>query len=281
MRERLAVFSVLGRSVALLNEWAESAGLEVALLVTLHGPQSNPHQHAATMASARQHTTVMVVPTVIDCEAALRASQVDLGVIVAFSKIPESVSRIPLHGTVNIHPALLPAYRGPNAYRSLYEGETRIGATMHWASQELDAGPILAQSWVPTPEEVEPAAVSAATRAAIVCVLETGVPRALADEPGENQDASAASYGANFTCEDAVVGLNLSQHLFQCRVTALLLADVQPWVVLEDKRHPLRAVRPLHGIRSGAPGVVSFSARRAIVAVNDGVLELELGEIHL
>ena len=63
MRERLAVFSVLGRSVALLNEWAESAGLEVALLVTLHGPQSNPLQPSATIASARRHTTVMVVPT--------------------------------------------------------------------------------------------------------------------------------------------------------------------------------------------------------------------------
>ena len=265
----------------MVNDWAESAGLEVAVLVTLHGPKSNPHQHSATIASARRHTTVIVVPTVTACEGALCASGVDLGIVVAFNRVPDSVARIPAHGTVNIHPALLPAYRGPNGYRALYEGEKRIGATLHRVTQEIDAGPILAQSSVPTPQDVEPATAMAAMHSAIVSVLDTGVPRALADELGETQDATAASYALNFSCDEAVVDLNLSRHLFQCRVTGLLLADVQPWVVLDGKRYPLRAIRPLPGIRSEAAGLVSLGTRRAVVAVNDGVLELELGEMHL
>ena len=280
MAKRLAVFSVLGRSVALMNDWAESAGLEVAVLVTLHGPTSNPHQHSSTIASVRRHTTVMVVPDVTACQAALCASSVDLGLVVAFNRVPDSVASIPRHGTVNIHPALLPAYRGPNGYRALYEGEKRLGATLHRVTQEIDSGPILAQSSVPTPENVEPASAIAAIQSAIVSVLDEGVPRALADEPGEPQDASAASFAQKFSCEEAVVDLNLSKHLFQCKVTALMLADVQPWVML-DERHPLRGVRLLPGVRSEGFGVVSLSARRAIVAVNDGVLELELGEMHL
>jgi methionyl-tRNA formyltransferase len=145
----------------------------------------------------------------------------------------------------------------------------------------MDSGPILAQSSVLTPEEVEPATAIAAIDSAIVSVLDRGIPRALAGDPGETQDSAAASCARNFSCDEAVVHLNLSKHLFQCRVTALLLAGVQPWVMLDKERHPLRAVRPLPGIRSEASGVVSLTTRRAIVAVNNGVLELELGEMHL
>ena len=67
----MAVFSVLGRSVALVSDWAESVGHEVAILVTVRGPSSNPDQHLSTIASARHHTSAMVVPTVTGSEAAL------------------------------------------------------------------------------------------------------------------------------------------------------------------------------------------------------------------
>jgi phosphoribosylamine--glycine ligase / phosphoribosylglycinamide formyltransferase / phosphoribosylformylglycinamidine cyclo-ligase len=51
---------------------------------------------------------------------------------------------------VNIHPSLLPKFRGLHTHqRALEAGETEHGCTVHWVSPELDAGAIIAQSRVP------------------------------------------------------------------------------------------------------------------------------------
>lgn len=50
---------------------------------------------------------------------------------------------------LNIHPALLPKYRGLHTHeRALENGDTEHGATVHFVTNDLDAGPIIAQSRV-------------------------------------------------------------------------------------------------------------------------------------
>lgn len=51
---------------------------------------------------------------------------------------------------VNIHPSLLPAYKGLRTHaRAIAAGETRHGCSVHIVTPELDDGPIVAQSEVP------------------------------------------------------------------------------------------------------------------------------------
>lgn len=51
---------------------------------------------------------------------------------------------------LNIHPSLLPKYRGLNTHaRALEAGETEAGCTVHEVTPELDEGPILGQARVP------------------------------------------------------------------------------------------------------------------------------------
>ena len=51
---------------------------------------------------------------------------------------------------VNIHPSLLPAYKGLDTHqRAIDAGESRHGCTVHIVTAELDDGPILAQAEVP------------------------------------------------------------------------------------------------------------------------------------
>jgi phosphoribosylglycinamide formyltransferase-1 len=51
---------------------------------------------------------------------------------------------------VNIHPSLLPAFRGLNAQRQALEAGVRFaGCTVHFVRPETDAGPIVAQAVVP------------------------------------------------------------------------------------------------------------------------------------
>ncbi len=51
---------------------------------------------------------------------------------------------------LNIHPSLLPKYRGRHTHqRALEAGDTKHGATIHFVTEELDGGPLIAQAQVP------------------------------------------------------------------------------------------------------------------------------------
>lgn len=72
---------------------------------------------------------------------------VDLFIVASYGKIiPKSVLDIPKHGTLNIHPSLLPKYRGPSPIQvAILNGDTETGVTIIKLDEEMDHGPIVAQ----------------------------------------------------------------------------------------------------------------------------------------
>ena len=57
-------------------------------------------------------------------------------------------------GSINIHPSLLPRWRGPSPIESaILEGDSETGVTLMQMTEELDAGPIYAQQSIPIHEE--------------------------------------------------------------------------------------------------------------------------------
>ena len=72
----------------------------------------------------------------------------DLIIVCAYGKIvPKSILEIPKYGTINIHPSLLPKYRGPSPIQSaILNGEKETGITIIKMNEKMDAGPILYQS---------------------------------------------------------------------------------------------------------------------------------------
>lgn len=61
-------------------------------------------------------------------------------------KISPQTYNIPKIATVNVHPSLLPKYRGPNPYlQTILNGEKYSGVTLHLVNDEYDAGAILKQ----------------------------------------------------------------------------------------------------------------------------------------
>lgn len=81
---------------------------------------------------------------------ALRASGADLVAMAGFGTVLEE----PLHSAfprrvLNTHPALLPSFRGWHAVAAALEAGVKVtGCTVHLATLEVDAGPILAQEAV-------------------------------------------------------------------------------------------------------------------------------------
>ena len=81
----------------------------------------------------------------------LAASEVELVALAGFMRIlsAEVVQRY-AGRMLNIHPALLPRYRGLHTHRRVLEAGDRVhGASVHFVTEELDGGPLVVQARVP------------------------------------------------------------------------------------------------------------------------------------
>ncbi len=71
----------------------------------------------------------------------------DIGILASFGKIlPKEILKIPKHGILNIHPSLLPKYRGPTPVpTAILNGDQETGVTIIKMDEKMDHGPILSQ----------------------------------------------------------------------------------------------------------------------------------------
>jgi formyltetrahydrofolate deformylase len=77
--------------------------------------------------------------------------KIDLVILAKYMQIisPEFIDEFPSHNIINIHHSFLPAFVGANPYHKAYDrGVKIIGATGHYVTAELDAGPIIEQDVV-------------------------------------------------------------------------------------------------------------------------------------
>lgn len=66
---------------------------------------------------------------------------------------------------INTHPSLLPAYRGLDTYqRALDAGEAKHGCSVHFVTEDLDGGPVIARAEVPVQPDDTAATLEARTR---------------------------------------------------------------------------------------------------------------------
>jgi methionyl-tRNA formyltransferase len=77
----------------------------------------------------------------------LKISQLDLALVYAYGDlIPKELLSLPKYGFWNIHPSLLPKYRGPSPIATpLINGDKTTGVTIIKMDEEIDHGPIIAQ----------------------------------------------------------------------------------------------------------------------------------------
>ena len=78
----------------------------------------------------------------------------DLCITAAYGQyLPKRFLAAPTHGTVNIHPSLLPRWRGASpVQRSLEAGDNPVGVTVLFTVSKMDAGPIISQKEEPVVE---------------------------------------------------------------------------------------------------------------------------------
>lgn len=75
--------------------------------------------------------------------------EIDLIVMACYSKrLPESLVYAPSYGCINLHPSMLPAYRGPEPVFWQLKAGVQPGVSWHKVVEEIDAGEIIAQQTV-------------------------------------------------------------------------------------------------------------------------------------
>ena len=103
-----------------------------------------------------------------EAEALLRENRVELVCLAGFMRVLErGFVEAWRDRMVNIHPSLLPSFRGLNAQRQALDAGVRFsGCTVHFVRPELDCGPIIGQAVVPVHPGDDEAQLSARILAA-------------------------------------------------------------------------------------------------------------------
>jgi phosphoribosylglycinamide formyltransferase 1 len=132
---------------------AESFPAEIVLVVSnLEGAAGLARAGAAGIpVTVIPHTGKSREDFDAELDAAFRAAGVELVCLAGFMRIlSDGFARAWEGKLINIHPSLLPAYRGTRVHQRVLEaGEKQSGASVHFVVPELDAGPVIAQTAVP------------------------------------------------------------------------------------------------------------------------------------
>ena len=164
-RKRVAVLiSGRGSNMAALIEAAKDKTYpaEIALVIS-----NRPDAGGLLVAQASGIATEVVDHTVYGkdraaferaLQAVLEKNRIDIVCLAGFMRLlTAGFIKQWQHRILNIHPALLPAFKGLDTHRRALEAGVKVhGATVHFVVPEMDSGPIIAQAAVNVrPGEVE------------------------------------------------------------------------------------------------------------------------------
>ncbi|OGZ61170.1 MAG: methionyl-tRNA formyltransferase [Candidatus Spechtbacteria bacterium RIFCSPLOWO2_01_FULL_43_12] len=203
----------------------------------------------------------------------LRDNSYDLFVTAAYGKLlPKKLLDIPRHGTLNVHPSLLPKWRGSSPVQySILNGDKETGSTIMLLDEKLDHGPILAQERLEIKKSNTAPILSDKLAKHGAELLTRTIPKWLNGkiEPKE-QDHGAASYTKMLTRSDGKIDWTMPAGSLERKLMALT-----PWPGLftfwNDKRLKILSF-DVKNKRSSQPGKVIRENRSLAVETGRGII---------
>ncbi|MFJ9425604.1 methionyl-tRNA formyltransferase [Streptomyces sp. NPDC101249] len=244
----------------LLATWAERHGHEIALVVTPPGGSAGSGEYGASaLAGGLGKGVGLLVTGKLRTVAAplIAALAPDLVISAGFARlIPQAILDIPASGALNLHPSALPAGRGPNPIRLVYEGAETIGATLHRTEAAFDTGAVLSRRERPLPENLSGPALLAGWLEMFAEVVEEGADKALRGETGIPQDPLRVSHAALFTTEEQIIDFTEPAAVICRKAAALNVLGTRAHMDLPAVGgFSVRHVEPLN-FSDGTPGTV-------------------------
>jgi len=209
-------------------------------------------------------------------------------------KIKKPIFTLPKLATINVHPALLPKYRGPNPYyQAIKNMETQSGVTFHLMEEDFDSGPILSQKTV----DIVSTDTGVELRNKITLVAREGVCELIKTLDKEiiipvKQDEQKASYFPQISKEDVMLDFTKSAAEVSAHIRGLhpwskcyyeyknKFFIPNPYKLKIIEANDLKRVELPEHIHSGTAVEKSGKERSITVLCGDGKL-LKMDEVRL
>ncbi|HEX9923411.1 MAG TPA: formyltransferase family protein [Anaerolineae bacterium] len=209
----------------------------------------------------------------------LAAFEPDVIIVACFSLLlPSAVLSLPRYGCLNLHPSLLPAYRGPTPFFWLARQEERQGGvTLHYLDEGLDTGDIVAQSVLDWPEdlsgiEFEQRCAVEGGRLAAEALRQLDAGQALPRQP---QPPEKSSYFSAPTAEDFVIPTHWSA---QRAFSFLRRAEGWPLIIILDGKHIFIRIAIDYEPEQRLPAAHLFNNNELWVQFNPGVVRMRIAK---
>ena len=206
-----------------------------------------------------------------DSETRLATMQAEGMALAAFAAlIPDNVLQLTPRGVLNVHPSLLPRWRGASPIQgALLAGDTQTGVSIIRLVKALDAGPIFAQEAISIDDEddyltLEPELAELGAR--LLLRVMDGWP-----EP-RPQDDSKATYTKRIERDDARIDWSNSARQIWNQVRAYR-SWPQAFTTFEGR--VLKVLRAKPVVAQGEPGLLAAESGVPRVATGEGALRLD------
>jgi methionyl-tRNA formyltransferase len=200
-------------------------GYNIAAVVSHYHEGRSRNQRMLEIAEVAQtHNIPLLLPDNLkDIKQQLEDCKAEAAILVAYGKIiPADIIDIFPKGIINIHPSLLPKYRGPTPIeQAILDGVSETGISIMKLAPEMDAGPIFAQVKLSLSGQESKAELAQK-------FLQSGS-ELLIDNLGEilsgslepaPQNGSEATYTKLLTKEDGIIGWNEPAEFLERKVRA-------------------------------------------------------------
>ncbi|MBS0615071.1 MAG: methionyl-tRNA formyltransferase [Verrucomicrobia bacterium] len=282
---KIIFFGTTALAARVLNDLLKQSDIQVMAVVTKPDKQKGrslqmlppPVKEAALLHNLPIHQPLKAsTPEFADL---LKSYQADIFVVFAYGEIlKKNIIEIPRLGCLNVHPSLLPKYRGADPIRrALMAGDAETGVCIMDMVLEMDAGDVYAMTKIPIPSnmtlgELEDQIAPLASTSLLQVIRDL-----MAGEAHKTpQDPSQVTFAPKITLEEEKILFHRSALELHNQIRALSPAP-GAWALVdtgkEQKRLKiLRAeVTPLQG----SPGSnLAFSKKEWIVACGTEALRL-------
>lgn len=246
-----------------------------------------PSNRGAEAETARQRYDELDIPHVVDrsrdhhdaLATALEETDVDLGLVVGHPHIlaPEVIDVFP-RGCLNVHPGLLPEFRGQHVINwAIITQADRTGLALHEVTEEVDAGPVVAQDPVDIGPRETAATLNEKLRERVRPLLERALPPYLqGDIDPTPQDESQATVWPARTPEDGEIQPGMTAAEADALVRGLVPPWPGAWLTQDDVRWTLYEARPLEEGPADRPASLTWHPEHGLVLqCSDGALTIQ------
>ena len=213
-----------------------------------------------------------------DAQNELAAYQPDVIVVAAYGKLlPPGVLNLPAYGCLNLHPSMLPRYRGPSpVVAAILDGVPVTGVSLMLLDEGMDTGPVIVQrEYVLDGTETAGELTGELFRAGADLLLDTLQPWISGQVKAHPQDGTQATVTRKLERSDGAADWNLTARELERKQRAFT-----PWPGLftQWQGKSLRLVDVVDIEGYAKPGeVVALSAQDVTVGIGtaDGILGLK------